>query len=46
MSEQWTSEIDRLESRFSGDAYFATLVWGTATILAVITLGVDLAVLL
>lgn len=37
---------DRPESRYSGDAYAATLVWGAAVILAVITLGVDLALLL
>jgi hypothetical protein len=37
---------DRLESRYSGDAYAAMLVWGAAVILAVITLGVDLTLLL
>ena len=34
---------DRPESRYRVDAYVATLVWGTAVILALITLGVDLA---
>jgi hypothetical protein len=37
---------DRSESRYRGDAYAATLVWGAAVILAVITLGVDVALLL
>jgi hypothetical protein len=37
---------DRPENRYSGDAYAAMLVWGAAVILAVITLGMDLALLL
>ena len=40
---------DRTQSQYSGDAYaiaIATLVWGASVILAVITLGVDLALLL